>query len=61
MGEPGEDLVALRFERAVVEVRIGLRAGGGPYASSAAFWSSSLMSRRLMPDLPALLATSATP
>ena len=30
VGEPREDLVALGFERAVVEMRIGLRAGGGP-------------------------------
>jgi len=30
LGKPIEDLVALGFERTVIEMRIGLRAGGCP-------------------------------
>ena len=39
MREPRQDLVALRFERAFVEVGIRFGACGVREASSAAFWS----------------------
>ena len=63
VGEAIENLVALRFEGALVEMRVGLRACSGTVflEGRRVVGPCSLMSRRLMPYLPTLRVTFATP